>query len=64
MQASDLQYGNWSTLADCQVYISCINAEDAELCGRKISDMIESKFMVTVFCMQRGVRGSSELKAA
>lgn len=59
-QSSDLAFGDWSVLADCQVYISCINPEDSEFCAQKIVDMVESKYLVTVFCMQRGVRGSTE----
>ena len=39
-----------------------MNIEDSEECGKKILEMVLGNLAVTIFAMQRGVRGTSEFK--
>jgi hypothetical protein len=54
--------GHWNELSSCHVFISCINVNESEACGKKLLEMVIDNFAVTVFAMQRGVRGSTEFK--
>jgi hypothetical protein len=61
-QSSDITVGHWNELSSCHVFISCINMNESEECAKKLLEMVIDNFAVTVFAMQRGVRGSTEFK--
>ena len=62
LKASDLRYDHWSSLSSCHVIITTVAPCDAEACGEKLRDNLESKLLQTTFTMQKGVRAGTTLR--
>ena len=56
---SDVTFGHWACLTECQVLIITVNTKDTEACCTKLADVMHDKKWVSIFSLQRGVRNSS-----
>jgi hypothetical protein len=62
LQASDLEFGYFSSIAECHVLLVAISSRDTAAFTSRLREMIPDDRVIVIFCMQRGVKSGTVLK--
>lgn len=62
LQASDLEFSYFSSIADCHVLLVAISSRDTAAFTSRLREMIPDDRVIVIFCMQRGVKSGAVLK--
>jgi ketopantoate reductase len=59
---SDVTYGHWSLIEECDLLVITVNTYDTKRCCSKLSNMAPLQKNMAIFSLQRGVRNSTWVK--